>query len=249
MYLAICDDHYSEIETIEQYLTSQAHDVDYYDSSEALLAAYQTKNKRYDALFLDLEIGGSMPGFDLADAIQAIDDTALIAFVTSHHQYVYQCFKCSPIDFLRKPVDLEELAATTARIQALRDKRKRTFTFQDRFGSVRFRCEDILYFEATDHTVTVHTKDGSTKNIRTSLKEIAKILDGSFCRIHASYLINLQYFMGTERDEQEIRNGKKSQGREVVLLEHCAEKLPVGRAFKSNVNAVLLKFKEEEYQL
>ena len=249
MKFAICDDHYKEIEPIAHYLTSQGHDVDYYESSNALLDAYRSQGKRYDALFLDLEIGGDLQGFELADAVQTIDDTALVAFVTGHHQYVYDCFRCSPVGFLRKPVDQDELAATTSHIQHLRDKRKRTFTVTGRKGNLRLRCEDILYFEAIDHLVIIHTKDGGTQNIRANLKDIEKTLDGTFCRIQASYLINLQYLIGTTREAQKTREGKKSQGREVVILEHCTEKLPIGRAFKDNVNAAFLKFKEDQYQL
>lgn len=53
MRCAICDDETIDIQPIEAFLQARHHDVDLYDSGEALLAAYKKAGVRYDALFLD----------------------------------------------------------------------------------------------------------------------------------------------------------------------------------------------------
>ena len=231
MRCAICDDETIDIQPIEAFLQARHHDVDLYDSGEALLAAYKKAGVRYDALFLDMEMN-ALNGFDTANAIYAIDDSVLVVFVTSHDQYVFECFKCNPVWFLRKPV--QESALTDA-VQALEKRltsQRRAFTFSDSRQSVRMRLDDILYVESLDHQLTLHTKTGDTYTLRRTIKDLADELGSDqFCRIHKSYLVNLEYVIGIVGD--------------AVVMQHGQEQLPVGRTYKQSANAAFLAYKKE----
>lgn len=109
MRIALCDDVYYEVEDIEKYLVANGEEVDFFDHGDALLEAYEHQHQRYDAVFLDLEMKSEKEGFQIADALKSIDDTVLIVFATSHRQYVYESFRCSPVWFLCKPIEKDDL--------------------------------------------------------------------------------------------------------------------------------------------
>lgn len=237
MRTAICDDNRIEITGIEDYLLGQGDGVDFYESGEALLAAYEKQGLRYDVLFLDLELSGEMQGFDVANAVKAMDDKALVIFVTSHHQYVFDCFQCSPVWFLRKPVQPDELEQAYRHALHLLAQRRRTFTFSDSRQSLRLKSEDILYFESQSHNVRIHTTQGDAFSIRTTMKALEEQLGEGFCRIHAAYIINLQHVTKIANEERQ----------KMVWLKDADQPLPVSRRYQEALTAAFLQFKEKEF--
>lgn len=239
MHIAICDDIYSEVKEIEDYSLGQGDNVDYYENGETLIQAYKEQGARYDVLFLDLEMDGAKKGFNIAHEIYNIDDTVLILFVTSHHQYVFESFKCNPVWFLRKPIDSSDLEAAYIHTKKLLAERQRTFTFIDSRQTVRLSCDDILYFEAQNHNILIRTKTGETYSIRFTMKELEKQLNDNFCRIHVSYIVNLRYVTRFARESDDSRQ-------DVVKLKGLNQPLPVSRRYKKMLGAAFLRFKEKE---
>lgn len=238
MRIALCDDNYIQVKCIEDYLRAQKIDVDYYDSGEALVRAYRDGGQRYDAVFLDIEMQ-PVGGYETARTIFAIDDSVLIVFVTSHRQYVYESFKCSPVWFLCKPVEKDDLEKAYHHIKFLLSQHRQTFSFTDSHQNVRLRCDEILYFEAQDHDIIIHKKDGTTQSFRLTMKELEEQLSENFCRIHASYIVNMQYVTRIARESEDSRQ-------EVVTLEYSSQPIPVSRRYKPHLNEAFLYFKERE---
>ena len=222
MYIAICDDQYDDVRQIENALLAQGYEVEVYETGESLLAAYEQQGLRFDALFLDLKLQ-TMEGFDLANAIYAIDDSVLVVFVTAYSQYVFECFKCNPVWFLRKPINSNELNDALAHLAHRFKRRQRVFSFKDSRHSVRLRYDEI------------HTTADTTYTIRQPIKDLAEKLDTSFCRISKRCLINLNHLTAISHTE--------------VTLTHCATPLPLGRAYRDHLNQAFLHFKEEEYSV
>lgn len=84
MRFAICDDEQTAINLLQDQFDLRpelAIEHDAYTSGEALLAAYKN-GARYDALFIDMEMGG-MNGIDTANAIRALDDEVIVVYVTA----------------------------------------------------------------------------------------------------------------------------------------------------------------------
>lgn len=249
MDIALCDDLYEEVAVIESYLIAHGHHVDVYSSGEDLVAAYQ-KGARYDAAFIDMEMN-TLNGFDTANAIREIDDTVLVSFVTSHHDYFAECFECGPVWFLDKPVQVSYLERAVAKTEQMLSRHCRTYTFSDSHQSVRLRCDEILYFEAQAHNIIIHEKNGDTHTIRKTMKELVQELEAGFCRVHNSYIVNLQYltYLGSEEVVKGTATAAKKHktGRTVVTLAYCDTNIPVGRAYKKNVNDAFIRFQQERY--
>lgn len=163
-----------------------------------------------DLLFLDIE----MPfgnAFDLIDRIKPVDFE--IIFITAFDEYTLRAFKYSALDYLLKPVNIEELkeavqkAAT--RIEHKNINKQLTnllFNLQkgpvalqrialpDKDGAMLFvELSDISYLEAKRGYTYVYTKDKQVYISSRTIKEYEDILPGElFFRVHNSSIINLK---------------------------------------------------------
>lgn len=68
---------------------------------------------RPDVCFLDVH----MPGVSGVEAARQIGRRAQVVFVTAYDQYAVQAFQHGALDYLMKPVEMERLADTVARLQ------------------------------------------------------------------------------------------------------------------------------------
>ncbi|MHC8517796.1 response regulator [Sporosarcina sp. ITBMC105] len=74
------------------------------------------KHLQFDVAFLDIEMPG-LSGLDLADLMNDWNKDIFIVFVTAYRDYAVQAFELHSIDYLLKPILLERLEKTTARIE------------------------------------------------------------------------------------------------------------------------------------
>ncbi|MET0981982.1 MAG: response regulator, partial [Telluria sp.] len=73
-----------------------------------------------DVVFLDIQMPG-LTGLDLAARLCAGDKPPRIVFTTAHEQYAVNAFEHAAFDYLLKPIGLERLTRTVARLrEALR---------------------------------------------------------------------------------------------------------------------------------
>ena len=69
-----------------------------------------------DVVFLDIQMPG-LNGMQLAERLCAGGDAPRIVFTTAHEHYALQAFEQAAFDYLLKPVRLERLQRTVARLQ------------------------------------------------------------------------------------------------------------------------------------
>jgi two-component system LytT family response regulator len=182
-----------------------------------------------DVIFLDIH----MPKLDGFDVLELLGDASpAIVFVTAHDEYAIQAFSANAIDYLLKPVSAERLAQTVARlsqrlansVQASRQNadliqaHKNTqaplcrILVRDKAEVVVIPTEDIIFIEAADDYVVIHTPTGNhVKQER--LNKLESLLDSrQFCRIHRSSIINIDQLAGIETEGRESRFAKLRNG-------------------------------------
>ncbi len=170
---------------------------------EAVTAINNTKP---DIVFLDIEMQQET-GFDLLNKIHQIDFEVI--FITAYADYAIKAIKFSAIDYLLKPIDIEELKSavqrviqkregrTSGRLQILRDnltapKEKLKIGLPTAHGIVFTSIENILYCEASSNYTVLYTSDGKEYVASKTLKEYEDLLiEYNFFRIHHSYLVNI----------------------------------------------------------
>lgn len=162
-----------------------------------------------ELVFLDINMPW-MSGLELLEVVGDINFDVI--FTTAHDQYAVQAFRLSAIDYLLKPVDYQELIAAVRKVEAkhsrlitteqlghLKENMNPTSTLQrigvpTKSGIDFVLVEEILYCEADSNYTSVHLNNGQKLYSAKTLKEFDQLLGKSeFCRIHQSFLINLNH--------------------------------------------------------
>jgi two-component system LytT family response regulator len=174
------------------------------DVAEAVQAIQQYKP---DVVFLDIQLQRET-GFDLLTQLGDFDFEVI--FTTAYAEYAIKAFKFAAIDYLLKPIDIEELKralskvekrmndSISLRLQQLMQNLKNTSSENYKLalpttdGLVFVKMQDILYCEASSNYTEITVMDGKKYIVSRTLKEYEDMLgEHNFYRIHNSYLINL----------------------------------------------------------
>lgn len=235
MRFAICDNEQQHINILTDYFATHKEyhiETEAFESGEALLEAYHTLGDRFDALFIDMEMDG-MNGIETANAIREVDERVSIVFVTSHEEYAIDCFQCSPLRFLKKPLQPEKMDDALRAIEHVLTQKCAVFSFYENKNYVRLYCTDIIYCEGSRNKVMLYTID-SVYQVHMTIAEVEKALaKGMFYRCHKGFLVNLGYI-------------KKIVGQDIVL-HHCETVLPIGRAYKQGLREAVVDYEERMF--
>lgn len=162
-----------------------------------------------DVLFLDIAMPGP-DGMQLAQRLLGLKQPPLIVFVTAHPEHAVSAFELDAADYLTKPVRLERLEATLARVVSRRATEQtplqkgvlldEVLVVHDRGTLVRLPLRDIVYFKAEQKYVTVRTADQAWV-IDESLSELEARLGSRFIRVHRNALVAREAMSKLERRE------------------------------------------------
>ena len=158
-----------------------------------------------DLIFLDVEMP-SMTGFDMLKRIPKINFQ--IIFTTAHDHYAIRAIKFSALDYLLKPIDLEQLQeAVNKAIEKSSEKRGvqyegfvenikegnrlENLSIPTSNGLVFVKVNDIIRCESSSN-YTIFFLSSKDQIVATkTMKEFEELLeDSGFIRIHHSHLIN-----------------------------------------------------------
>jgi two-component system, LytTR family, response regulator len=159
-----------------------------------------------DIVFLDIQMP-EIGGFEVIAGL-APDHMPAIIFVTGYGDYAVKAFEVDAVDYLCKPFDRERLLVSIDRAMRHLDRRQRIgrfddaeseeptqqwlsrVTIKDESGIVFVPVEDILWIEAANKYVVVHTRDATKYIARQTIQSLEDALDpAQFVRIHRSVLV------------------------------------------------------------
>lgn len=207
MRFAICDDEQTAINILQDQFDQRpelAIEYDAYTSGEALLAAYKN-GARYDALFIDMEMGG-MNGIDTANAIREIDEQVIIIFVTSHTRYMKQAFGHNVLYFVEKAHLDTDLAHAIDVVMRELARRRLSLKINDNKKTLHLYYDEIFYIESVGHYLEFHTKDTVYRS-RSSLSQFeATLTPGIFARAHKGFLVNLEHVRAVNAADITLRD-------------------------------------------
>lgn len=196
-----------------------------------------------DLLFLDIQMPGQT-GFDLLRELPAMDREVI--FVTAYDQYAIQAVRFAAVDYLLKPVNIEELQAAVGRAWARYRDRQKNLQLDNllqllkagkdehrialtTLRETRFiRTNDIVRCESSSNYTTFNLSDGEKLVASRPIFEYEELLrDYGFFRCHQSHLVNRQY----------VKSWVKEDGG--YLLLNNGTQVPVSRNKKELVMAAL----------
>lgn len=161
-----------------------------------------------DLVFLDIQMpGGNI--FEMLDKIQPISFE--IIFVTAYNQFALQALKRNAIDYLLKPINIEELKEAVKKvyqkfIEKENKQNKITTLINEIIGkqskiaittfekTIYLKITDIVRIEGDGNYVRIITNNHENYFISKKLKDFQEQLPGNlFFRVHNSYLINIEF--------------------------------------------------------
>lgn len=181
--------------------------VDVAANVEAAIASIRAH--RPDLVFMDIELQTGT-GFDVLEQIRDLQPAVI--FTTAYDHYAIKAIKFSAVDYLLKPIDVEELKAAVARaevakaqsnnqqtldvlmhnLKQLRTNENPTITLSLAEGIEFIPVREIIRIEAAGAYTNFFLKGGKKLMVSKNLKEYEGMLaDHHFMRVHNSHIINL----------------------------------------------------------
>ncbi|NJX16288.1 LytR/AlgR family response regulator transcription factor [Tamlana crocina] len=219
MKAIIIDDEKRARHLLSNLISEHCPSIKTIDEAQDLVSGVQLiKNGRPDLVFLDIEMPNEL-GLDILEYFPDQIDFKII-FVTAYNQYAIEAFKLSAVDYLLKPVDVNELKEAVSKaeeaiktnnlndqLNKLRDSLKQLsidkIALEIPKGIMFASHNDIVYFEADGMYTNVQLIDGKQKTICKPLKHFVEQLERNtmFFKCHRSYLINLKYVDELVKDD------------------------------------------------
>jgi len=171
-------------------------------------------------VFLDIEMNGET-GFDLLRKVE--NRNFQIIFITAHDSYALKAFRYNAIDYLLKPIVLDELKEAVSKavnqlsakriasdaqlenlVQSMRDPKKVNdkIAVPTADGFVLISVQEIVYCRANGNYTEFHLSGGKSLLSSYTFKQYHELLEEqNFFRAHRSYLINLSHVKMYRRGE------------------------------------------------
>jgi len=210
--IIIIEDEYSPRQMLREKLEQHFPDMEIIAECEnAEDALIEVLRLRPDLLFLDIQMPGKN-GLWLADELMRMKGDTFappdIIFTTgyTYSEYLLKAFELAAIDYLVKPVSIENLQKAVARyrermgittgLQNMMDaiNEEKLLKFKSHNGLLLLRPDDIVYIEADRDYACVFFANGVKEDIFERLGEIEKKLpDETFLRAGKSIIVNRKY--------------------------------------------------------
>ncbi len=210
------------------------NDVDFLEFRSAfedpLKAMHELETGMVQLIFLDIQ----MPKISGVEFFKSLKNAPPVIFTTAYPQYALEGFELNALDYLVKPISFERFLKAALKAKEyyeLRQENSNKNGEEDFFfikadnKLLKLRFDEILYVEALQNYVAIHT---STKKFITYLtfKSIEEYLPpGQFMKTHKSFIIAASKIDSIE-------------GNEITVSGH---KIPISRGSRDEVMEKLLR--------
>lgn len=220
------------------------------EAQSAEEATFILQSQKPDLVFMDIELGDGTA----FDVLQSIGQAAFsIVFTTAFDQYAIKAIKFNALDYLLKPIDIEELQEAVEKVKEarkpsqdlhqnknlellisnLKTKDIPTITLSTADSFQYVKVDQIIHCEASGAYTKFFMKNRAPLLVSKTLKEYEQLLDDhGFFRVHQSHLINLD----------EIDRYIKSDGGYIILKD--GTKVAVSRGKKDSFFTVMQQGRE-----
>jgi len=206
----LVDDEIDSNEVLQTLLNAACPNVSILGKADGVEKAIQIiRTTQPDLVFLDIEMAQGN-AFDLLNQLQPM--AFRVIFVTAFDNYALRAFKYSAVDYLLKPVDIDDLRnaveKVTTQLQATNVKEQVQLMIEN-FGSIQLSQQkmalptltglefvtirDIVRLEAKGSYTMVFLSDKKHIMVARNIKDYEGLLpEIFFYRVHKSHIINLQ---------------------------------------------------------
>lgn len=204
----IIDDEPRGRDTLKTLLTKHCPDVSVSGEAASVVEGFKLITKEApDLVFLDIEMPGNN-GFDLLEMFSSIPFKVI--FTTAYDKYAIKAIKYSAMDYLLKPIDIDELKEAVSRIETKKDlgqakyeallnniksdnKRKKV-AIPDIEGLIFVFIDEIVRCESDSNYTYIYLINKKKITASRTLGDFEELFsEENFFRVHRSHLINLDH--------------------------------------------------------
>jgi two-component system LytT family response regulator len=246
----IIDDEKNNIDNLSgllQQYCSQVHIAGVAMSADEGAALIRTLNP--NLVFLDIQMPGKS-GFQMLEELP--DLSFEIILITAFDQYGIQAIKFSAVDYLLKPLNIDELKAAVQKAEKRLNEKMQNRELENLLQLIRNREEkaahklalptvketrfvhpnEIVRCESSNAYTTFYLLNKEKIVVSKPIYEYEELLaDFGFIRCHQSHLVNRTY----------IRSWVKEDGGYLML--DNGDEVPVSRSKKDNITQALIHLK------
>ena len=245
----IVDDERDAVDFIDSIISEYCPSLEVVAKANNVVQAVDAINAtRPDLLFLDVEMPNGT-GFDLLARFPEKDFDVI--FITAFNHYAIKAIKFSAIDYILKPININEFIEAVGRVARKRQERSskgneglqvlmenlRTalpsrMAIPTADGMEYLNPKDIIRIEADRSYTWFYLSGGRKILVSKHLKEFQELLgDRYFFRPHNSHLVNLKY----------VRKYLRKEGGYIEMSDGAV--IPVSRNRKDLFLSQMAKFK------
>jgi len=208
MKVLIVDDEAFVRLALTEMLKMYCPEISYITEAKSIAEGKKAIDKfKPDLVFLDVCLSDGK-GFDLLKSLKEF--TFKVIFITAYEEYAIKAFKFSAIDYLLKPIDIDELIAAVEKAQKTIENESTkilTDSFLKNLESNQKKIalktteaihlidvKDIIRCNSDGNYTTFIIENNKSLLVSKTLKEFEELLvPYGFVRIHQSHLINVNY--------------------------------------------------------
>lgn len=196
MYIAVCDDHTEELETIASLLSAWESERrlplrrKLFSSAVELLEAAQRES--FDLYLLDILMPG-VDGMTAAHEIRAFDRASDIVFLTTSPEFACESYSVRAFDYLLKPVDRERIFNLLDRLSLREQRPQEALTLKTGTTIIRVPFSQLSFVEVIGKHLYFNLINGEVREVAGSMKNYEDLLLSrpEFMRVHRSYIVNM----------------------------------------------------------
>jgi len=206
----IVDDEPDAVAFIESLIKEYCPDLEIVGTANSVPEAEKLINKNTpDLVFLDVEMPHGN-GFELLRRTRNL--SYKVIFITAFNHYAIKAIKFSAVDYILKPINIEEFITSVRKVkESIVSKKDTTLNFDSLIENLKsalpdklaiptndgmeyLNTEDIIRIQADRSYSWFYMKSGKKYLVSKNLKGYQELLsDRYFFRTHNSHLINLEH--------------------------------------------------------
>jgi DNA-binding LytR/AlgR family response regulator len=208
--IAICDDDEVILHEIMKKIKKanwkdNTITINIFTSGKDLIESIR-KGIDYNVIFMDIDLHDNYLGTDTGMIIKMINPSILIIYVSSYDSYYPEIVKAEPFDFLKKPIEDNQLDYTIEkilhRLHYLHNSYLYTYKSNGMINTINLN--EVKYFESQHRVIIVYLNNGSILRFYSKLDDVEQEVDSitpCFVRVNKSYLVNMHYIKNYSKNK------------------------------------------------